>query len=76
MMDPLLSALGVFLIVVAATTVTSAVALGVHALRNRHRGAFEQGIAELARLQSETGVRIEGMRDMLADRQAELHRRQ
>src|ERR1700738_2159432 len=74
MMDPLLSALGVFLIVVAATAVTSAVALGVHALRNRHREAFEQGIAELARLQSETGVRIEGMRDMLAGRQAELHR--
>ena len=74
-MDPLLfSALGVFLIVVAATAVTSAVALGVHALRSRHRQAFEQGIAELARLQSETGVRIEGMRDMLADRQAEFHR--
>ena len=73
-MDPLLSALGVFLIVVAVTAVTSAVALGVHALRSRHRQAFEQGIAELARLQSETGVRIEGMRDMLADRQAELHR--
>src|SRR6202047_681460 len=73
-MDPLLSALGVFLIVVAATAVTSAVALGVHALRNRHREAFEQGIAELARLQSETGVRIEAMRDMLAGRQAELHR--
>src|ERR1700704_5564560 len=74
MMDPLLSALGVFLIVVAATAVTSPVALGVHALRHRHRAAFEQGLAELARLQSETGVRIEGMRDMLADRQAELHR--
>src|ERR1700732_677312 len=73
-MDPLLSALGVFLIVVAVTAVTSAVALGVHALRSRHRQAFEQGIAELARLQSETGVRIEGMRDMLAGRQAELHR--
>src|ERR1700722_620618 len=33
-MDPLLSALGVFLIVVAVTAVTSAVALGVHALRS------------------------------------------
>src|SRR5712692_8395426 len=31
-------------------------------------------IAELARLQAETAVRIEGMRDMLAGRQAELHR--
>ena len=31
-------------------------------------------IAELARLQAETAVRIEAMRDMLAGRQAELHR--
>ena len=35
-MDPLLSALGVFLIVVAVTALTSAVALGGHALRSRH----------------------------------------
>src|SRR6202165_1751159 len=74
MMGPLLSPPCVFLIFFAAAAVTRAVGLGVHALRNRHREAFEQGIAELARLQSETGVRIEGMRDMLADRQAELHR--
>jgi TolA-binding protein len=66
--------LALFLIVVAVTAVTSAVALGVHARRSRHCQAFEQGIAELTRLQSETGVRIEGMRDMLADRQTELHR--
>ena len=65
-----------FLIVVVATAVTSAAALGAHALRNRHRHrtAFEQGIAELARLPVGNGMRIEGMRDMLADRQAELHR--
>jgi len=31
-------------------------------------------LAALARLQSETAVRIEGMRDLLAGRQAELHR--
>ena len=31
-------------------------------------------MAELARLQAETAVRIEAMRDMLAGRQAELHR--
>ncbi len=73
-MDPLLSAVGVLLMVVAATAITSAVVLGVHALRRRHQAAFEQHLAELARLQSETGVRIESMRDMLADRQAELHR--
>jgi len=73
-MDPLLSAVGVLLMVVAATAITSAVVLGVHALRRRHQAAFERHLAELARLQSETGVRIESMRDMLADRQAELHR--
>jgi DNA recombination protein RmuC len=49
-MDPLLSALGVFLIVVAVTALTSAVALGVHPLRSRHRQAFEQGIAEVGHL--------------------------
>src|SRR5262249_36999803 len=38
------------------------------------RQAAEARMAELARLQAETAVRIEGMRDMLAGRQAELHR--
>ena len=37
-------------------------------------GARVQQMAELARLQAETAVRIEAMRDMLAGRQAELHR--
>lgn len=44
----------------------------LHALRRRDHTTTE--IAELARLQAETAVRIETMRDMLAGRQAELHR--
>src|SRR6266540_538880 len=36
--------------------------------------AADKQLVELARLQSETAVRIEAMRDMLAGRQAELHR--
>jgi DNA recombination protein RmuC len=43
-------------------------------LRQRDREAADAQMAELARLQAETAVRIEGMRDMLAGRQAELHR--
>src|SRR5207302_7166805 len=38
------------------------------------REAADRQMAELARLQVETAVRIEAMRDMLAGRQAELHR--
>ena len=36
--------------------------------------AADKQLVELARLQTETAVRIEGMRDLLAGRQAELHR--
>jgi DNA recombination protein RmuC len=42
--------------------------------QRREREAAEQQMAELTRLQAETAVRIEAMRDMLAGRQAELHR--
>jgi DNA recombination protein RmuC len=43
-------------------------------LRQRRPPASEAQMAELARLQAETAVRIEGMRDLLAGRQAELQR--
>jgi DNA recombination protein RmuC len=46
----------------------------VQALRRRDREVAAQQMTELARLQAETSVRIEGMRDLLAGRQAELHR--
>src|SRR5258705_10269423 len=50
------------------------VMLAVQASRRRDREAADRQMAELARLQAETAVRIEGMRDLLAGRQAELHR--
>src|SRR5499427_710997 len=50
------------------------VAFAVRALRRRDQQAADPQLLELARLQAETAVRIEAMRDMLAGRQAELHR--
>src|SRR5262249_48374128 len=50
------------------------VAFAVRALRRRDPQAADPQLLELARLQAETAVRIEAMRDMLAGRQAELHR--
>jgi DNA recombination protein RmuC len=50
------------------------VLITVRALHRRERRAAESGIIELTRLQTETATRIEAMRDMLAGRQAELHR--
>jgi DNA recombination protein RmuC len=50
------------------------VLMTVRALHRRGRQAAESGIIELTRLQTETATRIEAMRDMLAGRQAELHR--
>ena len=46
----------------------------VRALRWRETQAADKQLLELARLQTETAVRIEAMRDMIAGRQAELHR--
>src|SRR5882724_533618 len=69
-----------FLPLVAAIVVAGLAALavlvvfGVRALRRRDPQAADPQLLELARLQSETAVRIEAMRDMLAGRQAELHR--
>jgi DNA recombination protein RmuC len=68
------------LLLLAAIALASLVALialaiiAVRALRRREAQAANQQLLELARLQTETAVRIEGMRDMLAGRQAELHR--
>src|ERR1700730_10180696 len=50
------------------------VVFSVRALRGRDPQAADPQLLELARLQAETAVRIEAMRDMLAGRQAELHR--
>ena len=50
------------------------VVVAVRALRRHDAEAADKQLVELARLQAETAVRIEGMRDLLAGRQAELHR--
>jgi DNA recombination protein RmuC len=60
--------------VIALAVLGALVMLAVQASRRRDREAADQQMAELARLQAETAVRIEGMRDLLAGRQAELHR--
>jgi len=66
---------GLVLVVVAGLAVLALViVLTVRAVRRRDDEATEREIVELARLQAETAVRIESMRDMLAGRQAELHR--
>ena len=46
----------------------------VQRLREGDRRAADKQMVELARLQAETGLRIEAMRDLLAGRQAELQR--
>src|SRR5947207_15685789 len=48
--------------------------IAVRALRRRETQAADKQLLGLARLQTETAVRIEAMRDMIAGRQAELHR--
>jgi DNA recombination protein RmuC len=48
--------------------------VAVRVLRRRDTQTTDKQLGELARLQTETAVRIEAMRDVLAGRQAELHR--
>jgi DNA recombination protein RmuC len=63
--------------VIVLAGVAGLVALAVitlRAVRQRDAGAAHPEMAELVRLQADTAVRIEAMRDMLAGRQAELHR--
>jgi DNA recombination protein RmuC len=75
MTDNLLLLGDAIVIVLAGLAALAAlVVVAVRALRQRDRQAADDQMAELARLQAETAVRIEGMRDMLAGRQAELHR--
>ena len=59
----------------AALTVLVLIAvIAVRAARRRDREAAERQMAEVTRLQAETSIRIEAMRDMLAGRQAEMTR--
>src|SRR5882724_7415843 len=75
MTDNLLTLAAAAVIVLAGfAALAGLIVLAVRTLRQRDREAAQAQMAELARLQGETAVRIEGMRDMLAGRQAELHR--
>jgi DNA recombination protein RmuC len=71
-LTPLAGALAIVLAVVAAVAVPGVAV--VCALRRRAQQEAQGQMAELARLQAETALRIEGMRDMLAGRQSELQR--
>jgi DNA recombination protein RmuC len=62
---------------IALASLVALIALAIivaRALRRREAQAADKQLLELTRLQTETAVRIEAMRDMLAGRQAELHR--
>ena len=73
MSESLLNLAGMVTIVVAGLAVLAVLALATtRSLRGREDDA--KRLAELARVQAETGARIETMRDMLAGRQAELAR--
>ena len=75
MMDNLAPLAPAVVIVLAALALLAAlVVIAVRALRRHDAKAADKQLVELARLQAETAVRIEGMRDLLAGRQAELHR--
>jgi len=75
MTDNLLTLAGAIAIVLAGlAALVALLAIAARALRQRERQATEAEFSEVKRLQAETALRIEGMRDLLAGRQAELHR--
>jgi DNA recombination protein RmuC len=67
-------AAAVLIVLAGLALLASLVVIAVRALRRHDAEAADKQLFELARLQAETAVRIEGMRDLLAGRQAELHR--
>jgi DNA recombination protein RmuC len=67
-------AAAVVILLAGLALLASLVVIAVRALRRHDAEAADKQLVELARLQAETAVRIEGMRDLLAGRQAELHR--
>jgi DNA recombination protein RmuC len=73
MMDNLVP-LAAALVLAGLALLAALVVVAVRALRRHDAEAADKQLVELARLQAETAVRIEGMRDLLAGRQAELHR--
>src|SRR5437879_1899683 len=74
MTDTLLTLAGAAAIVVAALALLIALAvIALRALRAR-APVGEAALAELARAQADTALRIDAMRELLAGRQAELAR--
>jgi len=67
-------AAAVVIVLAGLALLASLVVIAVRVLRRHDAEAADKQLVELARLQAETAVRIEGMRDLLAGRQAELHR--
>ena len=67
-------AAAVVIVLAGLALLASLVVIAVRALRRHDAEAADKQLVELARLQAETAVRIEGMRDLLAGRHAELHR--
>jgi len=67
-------AAAVVIVLAGLALLASLVVIAVRALRRHDAEAADKQLVELARLQTETAVRIEGMRDLLAGRQAELQR--
>src|SRR5687768_3388533 len=75
MADNLLMLAGAVASVLAGLAALAAMAvIGLRAMRRRDEEASDRRMAELTRLQAETAIRIEAMRDLLAGRQADLHR--
>jgi DNA recombination protein RmuC len=72
--DLIYLAAATLIVVVGLSVLAGIIVFAVRAVRRRDDAAAEEQMADLARLQAETAVRIDGMRDMLAGRQAELHR--
>ena len=75
MIDGLLAQPSALLLLAAAGVLACVLAIGItQLLRRRDRQAADHQMIELARLQAETSVRIDAMRDLVAGRQADLAR--
>ena len=72
--DPFILAGAAFAAAAILAALGAAIAAAIRRMRRNDAEAADKRMAELARLQVETSTRLSEMRDMLAGRQAELHR--
>jgi DNA recombination protein RmuC len=72
--DPFILAGAAFAAAAVLAALGAAIAAAIRRMRRNDAEAADKRMAELARLQVETSTRLGEMRDMLAGRQAELHR--